>query len=99
MADDPDLTTVPPLPDVVVGLAPPDESGWYHLRDGFYFKGDGTAVTIAVRREDDPHAFRVLTVPPNEWASVVASVSKRGDVQSAWSEALALHEKGKAAKA
>lgn len=89
--DDPEMTTVPPLPDVIFGDAPPDESGWwFHLREGLYFKGDGTAVTIAVRQGD--RTFKTVTVPPNEWASAVAAVSKRGDVHSAWSEALRLHE-------
>ena len=86
MTDDPTLTTVPPDWE---GF---DEQGrgWYfHLRDGFYFRGRGDAVTLAVKCED---GYRTITVPPNEWASAVAAVSKRGDVQSAWSEALHVHE-------
>ena len=86
MSPKPELTTVPP------GWAGYDEQGkgWYfHSRHGFHFRGRGDAVTIAVEAEG---GYLVLTLPPNEWASVVAAVWKRGDVQSAFSEALRLHE-------
>ncbi len=109
----PELTTVPPDWE---GF---DEQGrgWYfHLREGFYFRGRGEEVTLAVkctRREPIPARltrllfkrglpetdYRIITVPPNEWASAVAAVSKRGDVQSAWREALDSHEKGSDADA
>jgi hypothetical protein len=84
---DPELPTVPPDFD---GF---DEHGrgWYfHLREGFYFRGRGDAVTLAVKFEG---GYRTITVPPNEWASAVAAVSKRGDVQAAWLDALTVHEK------
>lgn len=81
---EPTLTTVPPVGS--------DKDGWaYHLRGGFYFRGVGGAVTISVKCGDD--SYREVTVAPNEWASAVAAVSARGDVQSAWRDALDLHEK------
>jgi hypothetical protein len=83
---EPELTTVPP------DWEGHDEKGrgWYfHSRDGFNFRGRGDAVTIAVKCEG---GYRVVTLPPNEWASVVAAVSKRGDVQPAYSDALRTHE-------
>lgn len=84
---EPKLTTVPPDWE---GF---DEQGrgWYfHLREGFYLRGRGEEVTLAVKCEG---GYRTITVPANEWASAVAAVSKRGDVQSAWREAVDLHER------
>lgn len=83
---DPELVTIPP------DFEGQDEDGkgwWYHLRDGFLFRGIGEDVTIALKVAG---GYSVTTVTAHEWASVVAAVSKRGDVASAFKDALNVHQ-------
>lgn len=72
----------------------------YHLRDGFYFERltDGS-VKIMVAEADprDATVFngpwsREITVPANEWASVVAAVSLHGEHGASYQAALDFHE-------
>jgi len=79
----------------------------FHLRDGVHFeRGTQGAVTIskrvpvmAERGIPAGHQFFItlwsLTVPENEWASVLASMSARGETADTWHEAVQFH--GKAA--
>lgn len=58
----------------------------FHWRDGWYFtRRDGGAVEI---RQHDKVA---LQIPALEWASIVASVSKRGETAETYKEARELH--------
>ena len=63
---------------------------FFHLRDGFCFRrNDDGSITIQ-HREYGPGAFVVdakTTVPPNEFASVMASVSARGEDAETFREA------------
>jgi hypothetical protein len=86
---DPGDLMIPDEGPVVLGMAPPDEGRWYHLLDGFYFRGAGGDVSVAVWT---PYGHRVVSVTASEWASAVAAVSRRGDVGEAWRAALAVHE-------
>ena len=54
----------------------------FYLRDGFYFsRGDDGAVTISIADGNPGQVIRELTVPENEWASVVVHVSAAAPAQ------------------
>ena len=57
----------------------------FHWREGWYFKRleDGS-VRVRVKR-------LLVTIPPNEWGSIVASVSPRGDTATTYAAAMRLH--------
>lgn len=60
----------------------------FHWRDGWHFKrqDDGTVFVYN-------SAHRVtMTIPASEWASIVASVCKRGETGDTYREALAFHD-------
>jgi hypothetical protein len=59
----------------------------HHSGDGFYFRRE-TDGSVRVRVT----AQRETTLAANEWASVVAAVSARGDDGETFRAALALHE-------
>ena len=73
----------------------------FHSRDGFHFArlDDGSvrvALTRPVLRPDgeptlDQAVIAQVVLPPAEWASVVASVSKYGETGVSWSAALDWH--------
>lgn len=66
----------------------------FHLREGIWFEGDDEGnVTIRVTETPHEHAIDVvrITVPASEWASVVASVSRRGENADTHRDALDLH--------
>ncbi len=68
--------------------------GRYHWRDGVYFKRseiDEGTVDITVPFLNDPSKSQVISVPPAEWVSILAAVSRRGDTADAYADALALH--------
>lgn len=68
----------------------------HHLRNGFYFEREKNgSVTIYVTGIVNGPApiLRKVTVPGNEWASVVAHVSKRGETGKTFEEAFVLHNK------
>lgn len=75
-----------------------------HAREGFCFERleDGSVriskvLAGQVGSEVDPNAARceitayAATIPPNEWASVVAHVSQHGDNGDTWRVVLDLH--------
>lgn len=62
----------------------------FHLREGFHFErvGDGDVrITYAPKGE----IVAQITVPENEWASVVASVSANGETAGTWQSARGYH--------
>ncbi len=71
----------------------------FHWRDGWAFtrNDDGSVMIRNENFVDDrlpdshPGRFVLLTVPPNEWASIVASVSKGGETSESYSGTLAFH--------
>ena len=63
----------------------------FHYKDNWYFQRlqDGT-VEIVHR---DPTAYFKLTVDKDSWASIVASVSQRGEEDGRYLKALDFHMK------
>lgn len=62
----------------------------YHWRDGWYFDRteDGSVVISKGPREE---AHQALIIPPNEWASIVASVSASSETAESFAAAQRLH--------
>ena len=73
----------------------------FHWQHGIYFRrlDDGsvetrirlTAKEVNLAVWTGGEAYRVEIIPPNEWASIVAHVTTRGDTADAYADALALH--------
>lgn len=60
----------------------------YHWRDEWMFeRGDDGNVIIHNTRLLERH----LVIPPNEWASIIASVSAKGETGEQFSAAEAFH--------
>lgn len=70
------------------------EIGEYHARDRWTFKRlDGGAVRV--RRYDDlGMVVAEITVTPEMWASIVATVSARDESHETYREALEAHQRG-----
>lgn len=69
----------------------PPEATMFHLRDGYYFmRHDDGRVTIRVCDSAlaDAEVLGEVTIPDNEWASVVASTAARGETGETYNEAL-----------
>ncbi len=65
----------------------------FHARDGLFFErqADGS---VKVRLEKEHGlAFEVI-LPPDTWASAMASVSSRGETLETWNEARQYHTRG-----
>jgi hypothetical protein len=64
----------------------------FHLREGFFFERqpDGSVrIVYAPPPHNEPlNVLAEITVPPNEFASVMASVSSRGETSETWTEAV-----------
>jgi len=67
---------------------------WFHWTNGTYFQRqrDG-AVTVAkfVISHDNSAKEWEFTIPADEWASIVASVSAKGEVDGRWQVAREFH--------
>lgn len=62
----------------------------FHWRDGWYFKRiDGGHVRIT--RVSAGHEAVQFSIPPLEWASIVASVSDKGEDRERWEQAAKFH--------
>lgn len=71
--------------------------GWFHWNHGFFFqRQDDGSVTIAKYPlfPDNSVLEWEYTMPENEWASIVASVSKNGETGESWRQARAFHNGG-----
>jgi hypothetical protein len=65
----------------------------FHARDGWYFRReDDGSVHITAPDSMGPGAHQVVTLDPETWASVVASVSARGDNVNTFIAAHRFHE-------
>ena len=63
----------------------------FHLREGFFYERmpEGQIhIVHAMTVEGLPKVVGDITVPDNEWASVMASTSYRGETRETWIEAL-----------
>ena len=64
----------------------------FHWRDGWYFKRGADGTVIVRRISHETHRPDVdLLIPPNEWASIVASVCARNETAETYAEATRLH--------
>lgn len=64
----------------------------FHLRDGLYFKRDQNGF-VRLTKTRNAHSSEVdyaTAITPEEWASIVAFVSLRGETAN-WANALAFH--------
>lgn len=74
----------------------PVEERGFHSREGFFFKRE-TDGSVTVRVEGPPwenghgQLQRTITLPENEWASVVSSVSLAGETAERWQAARDYH--------
>lgn len=64
----------------------------FHLRQGFFFErtdGGDVHIVYAPAPHNDPlDIVAEITVPANEFASVMATVSHRGETSETWQEAV-----------
>lgn len=67
----------------------------YHWRDGWYFGSDARG-NVTIYQGDDQAVFTPVIGPihPNEWASIIASVSEQGENAFTWRLAKTFHEGG-----
>jgi hypothetical protein len=65
-----------------------------HTKDGLYFERVGQG-DVRIVLEKDQYNKTEITLPADMWASVVATVSLRGEDATTWREALAQHNKAK----
>lgn len=62
--------------------------GYFHLRGGFYFRREANGdITIMLGSAEAGGQAVRISVPSNEFASVMASVSARGETGETWREA------------
>lgn len=70
---------------------------WYHWRDGVMWQRMEGGQVVVARIPDAMVANKAeweFVIPAAEWASIVASVSVRGETGDTWREALAFHTGG-----
>lgn len=64
----------------------------YHWQNGWYFERlENGEVHIFKKTEPDVPVIPQMYIPANEWASIVASVSKDGENSSTYTAAENLH--------
>lgn len=66
----------------------------FHAKDGLYFERVGQD-DVKVVVEDLYKTKREIVLSADTWASVVATVSLRGEDYETWREALTMHNKPK----
>lgn len=62
----------------------------FHARDGLFFSREQDG-TVKVRLESLTGMATDIILPPDAWASVIASVSARGETLDTWNEARQYH--------
>lgn len=70
---------------------------YLHVKDGLFFKRSLNGWVEIVKRESADEMSNVVfetMLSPNEWASVIASVSIRGDHEPYFQQALDFHGGG-----
>jgi hypothetical protein len=66
----------------------------FHWKDGWFFERLPNGSVMITKRKDGGLESPIITrevIPPEEWASVVASVSKHGDFNPYYQQALDFH--------
>lgn len=65
----------------------------FHAHNGIFFKRtDEGDVLVTIVSETEHSIQETHTIPSGVWASVVASVSGRGETYERWQQALAFHK-------
>ena len=70
----------------------------FHWSDGLYFRriiGGSVEVTQTKDGGKSDEIVWQVAIPPAEWASIVASVSYRGETRETWDTALIFHNQHK----
>jgi hypothetical protein len=68
----------------------------FHWRDGWFFERMPNGSVMITKRKDAGMESPIITreiIPPEEWASIVASVSIKGERDRRWYTALDFHMK------
>lgn len=68
----------------------------FHWRDGWFFERMPDGSVMITKRKDAGLESPIITreiIPPGEWASIVASVSIKGENDRRWYTALDFHMK------
>jgi hypothetical protein len=70
-------------------------AGAFHWRDGWNFKREADGIVRVMLSETTPDGEEYLktnlTIPPNEWASIVCSVSALGETAERWNAVQDFH--------
>lgn len=69
------------------------EMGFHHA-NGIFFKrhaDGGVELVVKIDSRDAAPVLKRKVIPPNEWASIVASMSRRGETASTYWEAQRFH--------
>ncbi len=64
----------------------------FHWRDGLFFERLTGGTVRVFRQQPEQEAQEVALIPPSEWASIVASVSERGENGDTHREAERFHQ-------
>jgi hypothetical protein len=69
------------------------DEGGFHWRDNIFFKRleDGSVRVRHFMEWNYCPNFKDWIIPPNEWASIVCSVSKEGETAKRWDAAQDFH--------
>jgi hypothetical protein len=59
-------------------------SGAFHWKDNWFFKRQPDGSVVIAHLEPEHYLIPELTIPPNEWASIVCSVSAGGETAERW---------------
>lgn len=73
----------------------------FHLKDGIFFERNSLGlVTLTIKESAhvDAPTLRTVPIPPHEWASVLASVSRDGETGESYQAALDFHHSKAAAR-
>jgi len=74
------------------------ETGEFHNRDGWYYARVDDKGTVRIRKrvtaQDGAEVVAEIEIPENEWASIVAHVSRHGETAVSWQQARAFHNGG-----
>ena len=77
---------------------PSSASDGFHNRDGWYFARISDDGQVRIRKRatarDDAGIVAEIVIPENEWASIVASVSRGGETGASWQFVRDFHNGG-----
>jgi hypothetical protein len=74
-----------------------DAETGFHWRNGWFFKrmtGGSVRITRVTHPPVEGQFEWQFTIPENEWASIVCSVSEKGETSERWQDARNFHGRG-----